>query len=348
MNTTLYPIFDICPIKHFYMRPYQRINNCTWYPIEIHLTDSTIQPYEMRYQFDDFIVFSRLLHSKFDISKSLLPKIKKSNYAFSFSTLKNGSGCKSQKYIDRQLELENFCHHLLLLPSYITCSEIFLSFFSMKPNEDILQQQDSILETASFKAFSLKDFIYSKQYSEDELEDIFFSRSYIVDHDSSSKSNRSSASSSSTTTDSGDSSSSCSNRDSLLLSKHLSTSTIASLTEENENISTMNFKVIYDSNNIIIIRTSRSISLEQLKSQIIQKFALLHISLSDSLILCSVDGSRSSLLSSHPHVLTSSIMHTFDSSSDSGILISEEEDFTKIMQQKWSSLPKVTLRCVIM
>ncbi|KAI9482972.1 MAG: hypothetical protein EXX96DRAFT_556333 [Benjaminiella poitrasii] len=339
LTTALHPTYSSCPITNFYLRPYQRINDCIWYPIEIQLNHSG-QLYELIYKYDDFINFSRLLHQQFNISKTQLPKIKKEYRPRCFS-LKKGN----QKYIDRQLELEKFCHHLLLLPASITCSDLFLMFFSMKL-EDREKQQRLALETFTKnslrRAFSFRRMSFKKQ-DPDDFGTLLFSQSWTVDMtEAVCRSNRSSTASTATTVSN---SSVQSGEHRMPLQPSFSLTSINSLTADTENTS-IKFKIIYDSYNIIVIRVSRSISLDQLRSKVIQKFALLNICLPDQLVLCC-----SSAASSHHSSVCFSSNNNFLSAMhvplESDIVISEQADFSNAMQQRWSSLRKVTLRCVL-
>ncbi|CAO3639038.1 unnamed protein product [Mucor hiemalis] len=114
----------------------------------------------------------------------------------------------------------------------------------------------------------------------------------------------------------------------------------SSLSSDEDN--TIKLKVVYDWNNIVIIRVSRSTSLDQLRSQVIQKFALLHIDLPKNLSFTCKENARYSS--------ASSIMYSdsLDFGADCAVTrISEDEHLTNAMQTKWSCLPKVTLRCMV-
>ncbi|KAI9339856.1 hypothetical protein BD770DRAFT_399959 [Pilaira anomala] len=100
--------------------------------------------------------------------------------------------------------------------------------------------------------------------------------------------------------------------------------------EDDDNIK---FKIVYDYQNIIIIRVTRNISLEQLQLHVIHKFALLGIDLpAKQLSFSYCENARYSSASS---ILCSDTQD---------IIISSEEHLLA-MQTKWSGLLKVTLRC---
>ncbi|GAN05199.1 hypothetical protein MAM1_0084c04668 [Mucor ambiguus] len=313
-----------CPIKDITVQPYTKQPNGTWYPIQLKLGDGHML--EIQHQYANFIQFSRLIHQQFSLSSAELPKIKKQH-----NFLKKGG---AQKYLQRQCELQAFCRLLLLLPPVVTCSPACLSFFSATP----------ALSTASNslkKAFSLKSSSKKQQQQHPDLAEInhAFSRSLAISisqHESQlqqctsrptiqniNRSNRCSTTSTISTVSS-----------SILFSSSLSS------TEEDD---TIKLKIIYDVQNIIIIRVVRSVSLDQLRSQVIQKFALINIMLPDQLVLRTVDCARYSSGSG------SSIVCSVPANSDLGAdeLISNEQDLSRAMLLKWNTLQKVTLRCVV-
>lgn len=256
------------PVVGLHVQPYQRFNNSiTWYPIKVEIYSN--QCFELKYQYSDFIQFSRNLHQEYNLKKTLT--IIKKEYNF----LKKGN----QKYIDRQLEIEKFCNKILLLPSTITCSNLFLDFFSR-------QQQKQ------------------KKNGYSTLKRIFSTKSSPQQHSIIS-----------------------SNTSSILFN--------SSVCSTEEDSSMIKFKIVYDCNNIIIIRVKRTISFEKLVSQVIQKFALISIYLHDQLSFGFCENTRNSSASS---IIYSD---TLDN------IIAKEYDLLISMESKWLTLDKVTLRCII-
>ncbi|KAK4515424.1 uncharacterized protein ATC70_010369 [Mucor velutinosus] len=314
-----------CPIQDITVQPYFKQQNGTWYPIQLKLSDGRML--EIQHQYADFIQFSRLIRQQFNLSRAELPKIKKQHNFLK----KRGA----QKYHQRQCELQDFCRLLLLLPPVVTCSPVCLSFFSATP--EIGSVSNSLK-----RAFSLKP-SGKKQQQQQHLDLVemehAFSRSLVMsigqhEHQlqqctsrpniqSINKSNRCSTTSTTSTASS-----------SILFSSSLSS------TEEDD---TIKLKIIYDAQNIIIIRVARSVSLDQLRSQVTQKFALINIMLPDQLVLRTVDcaryssGSGSSIVCSAPA----------DSDLNAEVLIANEQDLSRAMLLKWNTLQKVTLRCVV-
>ncbi|GAA5811566.1 hypothetical protein MFLAVUS_005005 [Mucor flavus] len=263
---SVYPHTTTCPIVGLYVQPYQRQNNTvTWYPIKIEW--HTNQFVEMRYTYSDFVRFSRDIHHHYNIKKSLT-SIKKE-----FQFLKKSN----QKYIDRQLEIENFCNQLLLLATNITCSDLFVSFFSS---------------------------VKISNYSMTTLKRIFSLKPPTT---------------TATTTQSSFYTSLPSPPTSLLSS------------EEDD----IKFKIVYDYQNIIIIRVNRNISLDQLRIQVIQKFTLLDI-------ILPVEHLSFSYCENARYSSASSIL-----CSDAADTIISNEQHLAAMQTKWSGLLKITLRCIV-
>jgi hypothetical protein len=306
-----------CPIQEITVQSFTKQQNCTWYPIQLKLNNNQIL--QIKHQYADFIQFSLLIHQQFNLKKVELPKIKKQH-----NFLKKGT----QKYLERQCELQNFCQHLLSLPTVVTCSQLVLLFFST--TTAVKTVPNSIK-----KVFSLKS---NKKQQRQDLTEInnAFTRSLNVSTDqhelqytsrpntqNMNRSNRCSTTSTTSTTNS-----------SILFSSSLSS------TDEDD---TIKLKIIYNLQNIIIIRVSRSVSLDKLRSQIIQKFALINILLPNQLVLRTVDcarysfGSGSSIICSVPA----------DSDLSADTLILDEQDLSKAMLLKWNNLQKVTLRCMV-
>ncbi|KAG2201601.1 hypothetical protein INT46_007752 [Mucor plumbeus] len=306
-----------CPIQEITVQSFTKQQNCTWYPIQLKLNNNQIL--QIKHQYADFIQFSLLIHQQFNLKKAELPKIKKQH-----NFLKKGT----QKYLERQCELQNFCQHLLTLPTVVTCSQLVLLFFST--TTAIKTVPNSIK-----RVFSLKS---NKKQQRQDLTEInnAFTRSLNISTDqhelqytsrpntqNMNRSNRCSTTSTTSTTNS-----------SILFSSSLS------FTDEDD---TIKLKIIYNLQNIIIIRVSRSVSLDKLRSQIIQKFALINILLPNQLVLRTVDcarysfGSGSSIICSVPA----------DNDLSADTLILDEQDLSKAMLLKWNNLQKVTLRCMV-
>lgn len=320
-----------CPIKDITVQPYTKQQNGTWYPIQLTLSNG--HQFQVEHQYADFVQFSRLIHQQFSLSRASLPKIKKQHTLF-----KKGG---AQKYIQRQCELQDFCRLLLLQPSVVTCSPECLSFFSATP-----EASSTSVSTSLKRAFSLKSNKKQQQHPDlAEMSQQAFARSLSISigqhqhehqlqqctsrpniQNINNRSNRCSTTSTTSTVSS-----------SILFSSSL----LSSSTEEDD---TIKLKIIYDVQNIIIIRVARSVSLDQLRSQVIQKFALISIMLPDQLVLRTVDcaryssGSGSSIACSAPA----------DSDLDAAdVLITNEHDLSRAMLLRWNALQKVTLRCVV-
>jgi hypothetical protein len=285
-----------CPIIQLNVQPYQRQNDAIWYPIQIKLYNHS---YELKYRFSEFVQFSRAIQERFNFEylEPINPTIKS---RFLSIIKKNTTENNNQKYIDRQLQLEKFCAQLVLLPCHITCSHLFLAFFSATKQQH--QHQQSLMTKSTIKRV-----LCSTKSKKHNLIQI-------------SSSNRLSRHSTTTTFSTSNSDSSSS-----------SSSATLSSSSSNSNIQDLKLKIIFDCDNIIIIRVTRSVSLDQLRSQVIQKFALLRIPLPDQLSFFDL-----LLAGSAP----------FHDGSDNGV-ISDEYQFKAVMQQKWACLEKVTLQCII-
>lgn len=347
-TTTTTRISNTDPIiKCLTVLPYQRIDDTiTWYPVKIEL--NTNQAFEIKYRYSEFVQFSRKLHRQYSsITKNNLPILKKENKYYNF--MKKGN----QKYIDRQIELERFCEKLLqTLPAVVTCSEMFLSFFvekqhqqtstkttSSSPPSSTLKRVFSIkTSTSQISVTNNKSLFEQPNRLKYDLADNGLSRPATITVSSISPLLPSQLHSSTISTTTTSNSSGCNSNRSSATSSMLFASSLSS----DEDNNTIKFKVVYDCDNIVVIRVPRSTSLDQLRSQVIQKFALLHIDLPKNLSFTCKENARYSS--------ASSIMYS--DSLDSGVdcavtLLSEEEHFINAMQTKWSSLPKVTLRCMV-
>ncbi|KAF7729554.1 hypothetical protein EC973_004229 [Apophysomyces ossiformis] len=94
-------------------------------------------------------------------------------------------------------------------------------------------------------------------------------------------------------------------------------------------------KVIYDVDNIIVIQVPRSISLQELRSRIAQKFSdpsmgVLKLEKEFVLLFNDARSSSSTTTSSTPVTL-----------------IGKEQDLAQAMNTKWNRLEKITLRCIV-
>ncbi|CEP18880.1 hypothetical protein [Parasitella parasitica] len=288
-----------CPIQQITIESYTRQQNCTWYTIQLKLNNNL--NVQIQHKDADFVQFSRSIHQQFKLAKEHLIEIK-NQYIF---LKKKGS----LKFHERVWELQHFCQQLLMLPD-VTCSESFLLFFST--TTAITTVSNSIRR--AFSIFSNKK--QQQQQHVAEICDVFTRLNTIQKIDNN---NRCSTTSTTSTTSS-----------SVLCSSSLGT------TDDED---TVKIKIIYDIENIIIIRVSRRVSLDELSSQVVQKFALLNIQFSDQLLLRTVDcawyasGSGSSTICSVPA----------DSGLSTDILIRDQQDLSRAMLSK----QKVTLRCVV-
>lgn len=281
-----------CPVVGLHVQPYQRFNNAiTWYPIKVQISN---QCFEMKFEYSDFIHFSRNLHQEYNLKKTLT--MIKREYNF----LRKGN----QKYIDRQLEIEKFCQQILLLPSSVTCSDLVLDFFSKQQQKP----KPSIRYSTLKRVFSLKSSSSSSTSS------LSVSEPRTIELTPPTPPPQLSIISSATS--------------SILFNASVCST-------EEVDLSMIKFKIVYDRNNIIIIRVHRNISFEKLVSQVIQKFALLSIFLHDQLSFGFYENTRNSS--------ASSIIY----SDAPDHIIAKEHDLLLNMQSKWSGLYKVTLRCII-
>ncbi|KAG2202370.1 hypothetical protein INT47_008841 [Mucor saturninus] len=277
-----------CPVVGLHVLPYQRFNNAiTWYPIKVQIAN---QCFEMKFEYTDFVHFSRNLHQEYNLKKTLTMIKKEYNF------LRKGN----QKYIDRQLEIEKFCNQILLLPSSVTCSNLVLDFFSKQQQKP----KPSIRYSTLKRVFSLKSSSSSSTISAGRA----------IEQTTTTPPPQLSIISSATS--------------SILFNASVCSS-------EEVDPSMIKFKIVYDCNNIIIIRVKRTISFEKLVSQVIQKFALLSILLHEQLSFGFCENTRNSS--------ASSIIY----SDAPDHIIAKEHDLLLNMQSKWSALYKVTLRCII-
>ncbi|CAO3623579.1 unnamed protein product [Mucor hiemalis] len=108
--------------------------------------------------------------------------------------------------------------------------------------------------------------------------------------------------------------------------------------------STIKIKVIYDVENIIVIQVPRSITLEDLRSRIAQKFSdpsmggTVHVE--KEVVLLFSDNSSSCCSIASNHLKNNDMVLP-------AVLINKEQDLTQIMHTKWNRLEKVTLRCIM-
>jgi hypothetical protein len=333
-----------CPIIQLYVQPYQRQDSITWYPIKI---ETYRQCYEVKYRYSELSQFSRNIHQHYKISKRNLPMLKNEHQ---FSQLFQKRGTENhQKYIDRQAGLEMFCEKLLQLPARITCSNLFLSFFAAEKKQQLTTTATKASSTnlTLKRVFPLKSPVVYKQKQHKEYDN------YLSRYSTVTVSNLPSphcyhykkASMISTNTTINTSTASGSKRSSTSSSSIIFSSSLSS----EEYLPTIKLKIIYDWHNIIVIRVSRSVSLDQLRSRVLQKFALLNIQLPDQFVFISPSTSYCSLTTNTRNSSATTASIICSDSLDLGLatLISEEEHLSTAMQTKWSCLQKVTLRCMV-
>ncbi|KAI9486049.1 MAG: hypothetical protein EXX96DRAFT_547503 [Benjaminiella poitrasii] len=130
---------------------------------------------------------------------------------------------------------------------------------------------------------------------------------------------------------------------------HFSTASLrASSLQSSQQRSTIKIKVIYDAHNIIVIQVPRTISLQDLRSRIAQKFSdpsigsPIQVHHKELVLLFNDNGSS----------YCSTVTCSSSSSSSTeialpAILIHKEQDLAHIMQTKWVRMNKVTLRCIM-
>lgn len=141
------------------------------------------------------------------------------------------------------------------------------------------------------------------------------------------------------------------NSNQMLVTPSMSTSTttVTTLGHQHQIKSTIKIKVIYDVDNIIVIQVPRSITLEDLRSRIAQKFSdpsmggiqvakevvlLFNDNSSSCCSIASVGGGSKNSSNSNDMMLPAA-------------LINKEQDLSQIMHTKWNRLEKVTLRCIM-
>lgn len=237
----------ICSIKDITIKPFERgQDKHIWFPVQIELDNH--DKIEVYRRYSDFIRFYEQLQT---IDKGTYLPLKMDNKKMYWIK-------RHQKYSQRQAELEKFCKYLLALPSAITNSDFYISFFNLDVSSD----------TSSSGSSSHGD--------------------------------------------------SCTD---LLRNE--------TILEEEEDV--IRIKLVYDAHNIIILRVPRSITFNELKSKIIQKFALLNINLSPHLVLLT--------LSNHQQQTSSA-----SSITENVIVISSETHFVDAMQTQWLHDKKITAR----
>jgi hypothetical protein len=110
-----------CSIKDIKVKPYERQNKHVWYPIQIELENhDTI---EIKRRYSEFIQFAQQL-------KAIDKTAPQMNHSKTYYWIK-----RHQHYMHRQTELERFCKDLLSLPTVMTSSDIYISFFNLNMNE---------------------------------------------------------------------------------------------------------------------------------------------------------------------------------------------------------------------
>lgn len=123
------------------------------------------------------------------------------------------------------------------------------------------------------------------------------------------------------------------------------TSTITSTGHQHQIKSTIKIKVIYDVDNIIVIQVPRTITLEDLRSRIAQKFSdpsmggTVHVE-KEFVLLFSDNSSSCCSIASNNHLKNNDMVLP-------AVLINKEQDLAQIMYTKWNRLEKVTLRCIM-
>lgn len=99
------------------------------------------------------------------------------------------------------------------------------------------------------------------------------------------------------------------------------------------------FKIIYDMNNMVVIRVSRSITLHQLKLKVIQKFSMLNIDLTEAMTLRVIQNYQRYSISSCSSAEDSLVEFNPPVQLD----LKNEHDFSKAMQYQTQ---KVILKCI--
>ncbi|KAI8340399.1 hypothetical protein BD560DRAFT_412305 [Blakeslea trispora] len=124
-----------------------------------------------------------------------------------------------------------------------------------------------------------------------------------------------------------------------IASSHLSTNTAEFNSSSLK--TTIKFKVIYNADNIVVIQVSRTITLNDLRVRIQQKFSdttmgNLLFEKEMKLVYNDNSSSWSSMSSDKPNEVNAS-----------AVVLNSEQDLNQIMQAKWNRLEKVTLRCIV-
>jgi hypothetical protein len=104
-------------------------------------------------------------------------------------------------------------------------------------------------------------------------------------------------------------------------------SSVSCSSSHSDSKTTIKIKVIYDSDNIIVIQVPRSIPFSELRTRIAQKFSE---PMKKLLFLDTISSISSTATLDVPTVL-----------------INDEQDLSRLMHTKWNKLEKVTLKCTL-
>ncbi|KAI8371394.1 uncharacterized protein BYT42DRAFT_501383 [Radiomyces spectabilis] len=272
------------------------------------------QPYTIARRYEDFTHFAQLLHDTFTSSKlnnmarRAGSQWRNNNAPIVLPKIKSRFNLlpNKQLHVQRRTELDKFVQTLFKLPSFITQSLVVLEFFG----------EDKLLPSSSSSRWKRLRYTSFRPKPPAAL------------------------------TPSASLSSLCTQAANKIMPwtcrSRASQSTFATSATPSPTISPtlrmIKLKVIYDFDNIIVIQVSRCISLDELRTRIVQKFSdpsMGAIQLQKNFVLLFNDARSSA--STH-----------YARHQESGAsLISKQQDLAHLMQTKWSRVEKVTLRCII-
>ncbi|KAI8887869.1 hypothetical protein K501DRAFT_305653 [Backusella circina FSU 941] len=307
-------------ITQLRVMPFQYIDDHTLYCVRVKVNNFRF--YDIKRPFLDYVQFSQRLQQhlpKNNHSNNNIPKLKRNNIS---KLLKS----HTQKHLDRQEALIHFIKSLLMnVPPEITRSEFFMDFFS----DYSVSLSTTTTKNALKRVFSTRRPIINTTINTST--ESILSRPATISCMASSPPLPSSQQKQNTITS--DSSSSSSS----MHSSH--SSSCSDIDMEEDDIITddgemIKLKIIYNTQNIIIIRVPRSILWEELDNQVRHKFALLNIDLPEKMVLQVTVCRNSTSSSCSDATVTDSV-------------ISKQDELSLAMQMNWSCLEKVTLRITL-
>jgi hypothetical protein len=296
--------------------PFQYADDHTLYCVRVKLNNFRF--YDIKRPFIDYVQFSQKLQQQLPKNGNSIPKLKKDSIS---KLLKS----HTQKHMDRQEQLVHFIKALMMhMPPEIARSDFFMDFFSEYSTLPTTTAKNALKRVFSSRRPAINTSINGST-------DNILSRSATISYMASPPPPQSNQQKQSMIANGSISSSS---------SMHSSNSSSCSDIDMEDDImdggeiNMIKLKIIYDPQNIIIIRVPRSISWDELDTLVRHKFALLNIDLPEKTVL-QVTACRNSTSSGISNVtLTASV-------------ISTQDELSLAMQMGWSCLEKVTLRVTL-